>query len=119
MNSLTKKETSMESTCFILLCVQQYYSTHFKRSVFVAADFVWSDDWKEFRNHTYKYFEDSAIVGVRAEEECKKIGTLLVSINNPDEADFIANSVLKRRTLSAIIGATDREQGRPMCLRMK
>ena len=77
----------------------------------VSADFVWSDEWVEYRGHTYKYFDDGTITGVRAHEECRKKGTLLVSINDAEEADFIAISVLRKRTLSAFIGATDNNTG--------
>ena len=83
----------------------------FSKFFLISADFVWSDEWSEYKNHTYKYFEDETMTAVRAEQECQKLGTLLVSINDAEEADFIVNSVVRKRTLSAFIGASDVETG--------
>ena len=81
------------------------------RTFNVAADFVWSDEWSVYGQHRYKYFDDGSITGERAASECQKMGALLASINDPQEADFISNRVLRKRTLSAFIGATDTETG--------
>ena len=72
---------------------------------------MWSDDWVIFNNHTYKYFADQAITGHRADQQCQDKGTLLVSINSEEEAEFVGNGVLRKRTLSAYIGGSDEDRG--------
>jgi hypothetical protein len=39
---------------------------------------------------------------------------LLVSLNDEAEAEFVGNSVLRKRTLSAFIGASDTATGREL-----
>ena len=71
---------------------------------------MWSDEWNDFRNHSYKYFSHTRISASEAHEECFAIGGMLVSVNSQEEHDFLSDRVLRQRTLSAFIGGTDHVQ---------
>ena len=64
-----------------------------------------------FSGHSYKYFSSLTVTARDARDACLVEGGLLVSINNDDEMDFLIDSVLRRRTLSAFIGGTDENEG--------
>ena len=72
---------------------------------------MWTDDWLDYSNHSYKFFSDKNIIGTSAVTECKERGALLVSINSPEEQEFLAERVLQKRTLSAYTGASDVDTG--------
>ena len=77
---------------------------------------MWTDDWLDYSNHSYKFFSDKNIIGTDAVTECEKHGALLVSINSPEEQDFLAQRVLQKRTLSAYTGASDLVTGKKIVL---
>ena len=81
--------------------------------IFFAADFVWSDEWvvNNETNNEYKFFENASLTSQGAKEACAKLGALLLSINNADEQTFVANRVLRKRTLAAFIGGSDAGNG--------
>jgi hypothetical protein len=79
----------------------------FKSTHLLVADFVWTDDWLELREHQYKYFADKHSTAESSKRECHKNGGMLVSINDREEADFVTLTVLKKRTLSVFIGGVD------------
>ncbi len=85
---------------------------HTKQPVFYfQADFVWSDDWADFEDYSYKFFSDVFATARVAADACRGEGGLLVSINSAEEMEFVALSVLRKRTLSAFIGGTDSAEG--------
>ena len=76
-----------------------------------SAEYIWSEEWSTFGGHAYKFFSDGRVTFPDARDACRVHGGLLVSINSPEEQDFIKNSVLKKRALSAFTGGTDRTNG--------
>ena len=76
-----------------------------------SAEYIWSEEWSTFGGHAYKFFSDGRVTFPEARDACRVHGGLLVSINSPEEQDFIKNSVLKKRALSAFTGGTDRTNG--------
>ena len=65
---------------------------------------MWSEDWVDYLDHSYKFFSDLTITADQARVECGSHAGLLVSVNSPQELEFIELSVLRKRTLSAFIG---------------
>ena len=70
----------------------------------LSADFVWSDEWVEFEGHSYKFFADTVSPSDTARTLCRQQGAQLVSINSPEEQEFLSLKVLRQRILSAFIG---------------
>ena len=64
-----------------------------------------------YDDHIYRYISDGAITASLAHLRCREIGAMLVSVNTDEELEFIKSEVLRGRTLSAFIGASDNKQG--------
>ena len=73
---------------------------------------MWSDEWSELEGHQYKFFSDLSITANGGRDQCYQHGGLLVSINTREEQEFIQYKVLRKRTLSAFIGGSDRVEGK-------
>ena len=83
-----------------------YYSFVF------SADYVWSDEWATYKGNEYKYFADPAVTATGARHKCAEHGGLLVSINSPEEEEFLMEKVIQKRTLSAFMGGSDEVTGK-------
>ena len=76
-------------------------------SIYYIASGILTNNWENFTGHGYKYFANSTISANDAAKACIEQRGLLTSINTKEEMDFIANNVLRRRTLSAYIGGSN------------
>ena len=65
-----------------------------------------------YEDHRYRLFYAKSITAAEGREKCRQDGGRLVSINNPEELEFIELNVLQKRTLSAFIGGSDEEEGK-------
>ena len=74
---------------------------------------VWKDEWQQHGGHVYKYFSDQSGSVLDSRDQCRQHGSLLLSINNVFEEDFVTADVLRKRTLSSYMGGYKTDTGMP------